>query len=141
MSKIESFKRICFEMEQRKQNLDKEVDEYVVMNENLKIHGAYVSSENNVIDPDNNVPQNLKNEYNYKFSKIYEHIQQQSQWITEISQAYKDAKDEILEQIKQISQCVEFTNYIQHNMEILAQVSRANSIDYGEQALLKITHT
>lgn len=140
MSKIEFFKQICLEMEQRKQNLDREVNEYFNINEKLRSYGAYASFNNNVIDPNNNVPQNLKDEYNYRISMIYNHIQQQPQWITEINQAYKDAKDEILEQIKQISQFVELTNSIQYTMEMLARVSYANSIDYGEKVLLSITH-
>lgn len=105
------------------------------MAEELRAYEAFVSFENKVIDFNNKVPQNLKDEYNTKFSQIYEHIQQQPQWIAEMNQAYKEAQDEVLEYIRQKGQCPEWVSHVQKNMEILAQVNRIASIEYGEEII------
>lgn len=107
------------------------------MAEELRAYGAFVSFENKVIDFNNKVPPNLKDEYNTKFSQIYKHIQQ-PQWIAEMNQAYKEAQDEILEYIRQKGQCPEWVSHVQKNMEIRAQVNRIASIKYGEEIIKEL---
>lgn len=134
MKKVKHFKQVCAEMEQRKKNLNEEVDIYVRLAEELRAYGAFVSFENKVVDFNNKIPTNLKDEYNTKFSQIYEHIQQ-PQWIAEMNQAYKEAQDEILVYIRQKGQCPEWVSHVQKNMEIQAQVNRIASIEYGEEII------
>lgn len=120
-------------MEQRKKCLNEEVDIYVSVANEVSKYGAFVSSENKIIDPNNSIPKNLKDKYETTFSQIYKHIQQQSQWIKDINQAYKEANDEILEYVQQLSKYPDFVNYVKQGMEIQARVNRLASIEYGEQ--------
>lgn len=138
MEKVRKFKQLCSEMEQRKKCLNEEVDIYVSVANEVSKYGAFVSSENKIIDPNNSIPKNLKDKYETTFSQIYKHIQQQSQWIKDINQAYKEANDEILEYVQQLSKYPDLVNYIKQGMEIQARVNRLASIEYGEQKIKEL---
>lgn len=138
MEKVEKFKELCSEMEQRKKNLDEELREYIQKVNHICDLGGFVSYEDKVIDPSNSISDELKREYEYLFSQIRKHVQSQTQWIDEINQAYKEAQDEILECVQQKTRSQDMVNHIQQIMGRIVQVNRLATIEYGEQFIANI---
>lgn len=138
MEKVKKFKELCSEMEQRKKNLNEEVDIYIQKANHVCKLGGFVSYEDKIIDPFNSISEELKREYEYIFSQIHEHLRSQSQWINEINQAYKEAQDEILDYVQQKTQSQDMVNHIRQTMGRIAQVNRLVAIEYGEQSISNI---
>lgn len=138
MEKVKKFKELCSEMEQRKKNLNEEVDIYIQKANHIRDLGGFISFDNKIIDPSNSIPNELKRKYECQFSQIHEHIQSQSHWIDEINQAYKEAQDEISEYVQQKMQSQDMVNHIRQIMGRIARVNRLAAIEYGEQFISNI---
>lgn len=138
MKKIDDFKQLCTEMKQRKKLLDEEVDIYNQMANEILSLGGFVSFNNKITAPLGSISDDLKRKYESKFSQIYEHIQSQPLWISEINQAYKEAQDEILDYVRQKTKDENMVNHIQQIMEKTAQVNQLAAIGRGEQFISNI---
>ena len=94
MEKVEKFKKLCQDLQKRKLDLDKEVNNYVNIATNLNKFGIYVIHDG-IVDINSKLNDETKQEIEEYLHEIEDKVKNETEWIKERRQAYCDAFTEI----------------------------------------------
>lgn len=133
MEKVEKFKKLCQDLQKRKLDLDKEVNNYVNIATNLNKFGIYVIHDG-IVDINSKLNDETKQEIEEYLHEIEDKVKNETEWIKERRQAYCDAFTEI-ERLLEKYLPQQFSNYAINEIKSIAMYNDLLAITRGESII------
>ena len=134
MKKVEKFKKLCTDLQERKLDLDSKVVKYSKIIRDLNEKGIDVQN-NEVIDPNNQLTIEEKQDYENFFQEFMDKLKRQEEWKKERHQAFGEAFVEIENLLKEKYPQV-ISHYIINRMKYIAGAEDdLKAIIYGESMI------
>lgn len=133
MEKVEKFKSLCQELQKRKLDLDKEVNNYVNIATNLNKIGIYVI-QNGIVDINSKLNDETKLKIEDYLHEVEGKVKEQADWIKERQNAFNEALTEI-KGVLQKDLPQSFLDYSIKEIQNIAMYNDLLAIERGESII------